>query len=58
MIVEYKTLALEIQEAQPARDAHLIAEWCLEIYPCSRYAMRQWVRQLIVKALRGNSNDR
>ncbi len=58
MLADYKTLALEIQEAQPARDAHLIAEWCLDIYPCSRYAMRQWVRQLIVEALKESSNDR
>ncbi len=58
MLADYKTLALEIQEAQPARDAHLIAEWCLEIYPLSRYAVRQWVRQLIVEALKESSNDR
>ncbi len=53
MLADYKTLALEIQDAQPARDAHLIAEWCLDIYPLSRYAMRQYVRQLIIEALRG-----
>ena len=52
MIVDYQILALEIQEAQPYRDAHLIAEWCLDIYPCSRYAMRQYVRQLIIDVLR------
>lgn len=57
MMVDYQILALEIQEAQPSRDAHLIAEWCLDIYPCSRYAMRQYVRQLIIDVLRGNSNE-
>ena len=51
MIIDYKSLALEIQEAQPSRDAHLIAEWCLDIYPLSRYAMRQYVRQLIIDTL-------
>ena len=51
MIIDYKSLALEIQEAQPARDAHLIAEWCLDIYPLSHYAMRQYVRRLIIDTL-------
>ena len=53
MIIDYKSLALEIQDAQPSRDAHLIAEWCLDIYPLSRYAMRQYVRRLIIDTLRG-----
>tara|TARA_R110002020_G_C15909234_1_gene741783 strand:+ start:397 stop:621 length:225 start_codon:yes stop_codon:yes gene_type:complete len=52
MIIDYKSLALKIQEAQPSRDAHLIAEWCLDIYPLSRYAVRQYVRRLIIEALR------
>ena len=58
MIIDYKSLALEIRDAQPTRDAHLIAEWCLDIYPLSRYAMRQYVRQLIINALGENINER
>ena len=53
MLVNYKSLSLEIQAAQPTRDAHLIAEWCLDIYPLSRYAMRQYVRRLVIDTLRG-----
>ena len=52
MLVNYKSLALEIQKAQPDRDAYLIAEWCLDIYPSSLYAVRQYVRQLIIDTLK------
>tara|TARA_R110002167_G_scaffold14228_2_gene58101 strand:- start:2348 stop:2515 length:168 start_codon:yes stop_codon:yes gene_type:complete len=51
MLPDYKDLALEIRKAQPTRNKHLIAEWCLDIYPSSSYAVRQHVRQLIIKGL-------
>jgi hypothetical protein len=49
-IDQYYKLAEEIQ-AVKARDAHLIAEQCLDVYPLYSHATRQHVRRLIVKHL-------
>ncbi len=53
----YIDLALEIRDAQPERDKHLIAEWCLDIFPLddvyslSYFKVRQHVRRLVVNTL-------
>ena len=49
-IDEYKKLADDIQ-AHKNRDPHLVAEWCLDIYPLHSAALRQHVRKIIIKHL-------
>ena len=47
----YITVATDIWENSVGRSPHLVAEWCLDIYPESNYEIRQYVRQLVLETI-------
>lgn len=51
-IAQYKTLAADMQAFRP-RDHHLIAEWCLDVYPLYSASARDRVRKIIINHLQG-----